>query len=63
MAEFSFSKTSDKLQAHWRSLLDIRDQMKALPTTRPLAERLTRLCSELDDITEELVAGDQTGNG
>lgn len=58
----NLSKTSNKLQDYWTGLLDIRDQLKTVPTCRNLAERLTKLCAELDEIMDNFIYTDHFGN-
>jgi len=49
-------RVQQKLEAHWRGLLEIRKQISEVSPF--LADRLSRLCSELDDIGETLAANE-----
>lgn len=48
-------KIQKQLETHWHSLLDIRDQLEGSPCDNDLVTRLTKLCKELDNITEEVI--------
>ena len=50
---FNAQRVQDKLEAHWRALCEIRSELEAAERSE-LADRLAKLCRELDDISEEV---------
>ncbi len=50
---FNAERVQNQLEAHWRALCDIRSALENANRI-DLADRLRKLCADLDDIAEDI---------